>query len=141
MSSLKVIKTIEQYYTYCDELERLTSLEKLSRKDEEAIDLLEVLIEKWDDEHTTSEELHPVELLKQLMEMHGLTAAGLSKNTGIDKTVLSKIINHKKGFSKEVIRVLANYFKVSQEAFNKPYAVHESEETSIFLKQGGGRSR
>ena len=141
MSSLKVIKTIEQYYKYCDELERLTSLEKISREDQEAIELLEVLIEKWDDEHTTSEELHPVEMLKQLMDMHGLKSVGLSKNTGIDKTVLSKIINHKKGFSKEVIRVLANYFKVSQEAFNKPYAMHESEETSPTMKRGGVKSR
>ena len=141
MSNLKVVKTIEQYYAYCDELERLTSLDQLSPEDEEAIDLLEVLIEKWDDEHTTSEELHPVELLKQLMDMHGLRPAGLSKNTGIDKTVLSKIINHKKGFSKEVIRVLANYFKVSQEAFNKPYAVHESDETIPSMKAGGVKSR
>ncbi len=128
MSSLKVIISTEQYHMYCDELERLTSLEQLSNEDEENIDLLELLIEKWDDDHYKSEELHPIKLLKQLMEIHNLNATALSKNTGIDKTVLSKIINNKKGFSKDVIRTLSNYFKVNQEAFNKPYNIGELEE-------------
>lgn len=128
MSNLKVIKSIEQYHKYCDELERLTSLENISEKHEETIDLLTVLIEKWDQDHYKEDDIHPIELLKQLMDMHDLNAAKLSKYTGIDKTVLSKIINNKKGFSKEVIRVLADYFKVSQEAFNKPYAIGESDE-------------
>ncbi len=130
MNSLKVIKSIKQYHTYCDELERLTSLDQISREDEEIIDLLEVLIEKWDDEHSKTEEIHPVKLLKQLMDMHGLNATNLSKNTGIDKTVLSKIINNKKGFSKDVIRALSHYFKVSQEGFNKPYSIGEPIEPS-----------
>lgn len=130
MSNLKVIKTIEQYYTYCDELEKLTSLKQLSVENEEKIDLLTVLIEKWDDDHSSSVEMHPIELLKQLMDMHDLNAASLSKNTGIDKTVLSKMINHKKGFSKDVIRVLANYFKVKQEAFNRPFHIVELEKSA-----------
>lgn len=125
MNSLKVIKSIEQYHHYCDELERLMSLDPLSEEDQETIDLLEVLIEKWDDEHYTEAALHPVDLLKQLMEIHDLNATELAKKTGIDKTVLSKIINHKKGFSKEVIRALAGYFKVNQEGFKKPYPTGE----------------
>lgn len=122
MNTLKVIKSTEQYDEYCNELERLNSLMPLTSENEDRIDLLIVLIEKWDDEHGTSEDIHPVEMLKQLMEMHDLSAAELSKNTDIDKTVLSKILNYKKGFSKDVIRVLSNYFKVNQEAFNKPFA-------------------
>ena len=128
MNNLKVIKSIEQYHKYCNELEELTSRRKLTAEHEEKIDLLTVLIEKWDKDHYKSEDTHPVELLKQLMEMHDLNAATLSKNTGLDKTVLSKIINNKKGFSKEVIRILANYFKVNQEAFNKPYTIGEPEQ-------------
>lgn len=130
MRSIKVIKSLEQYNAYCDELERLTSLPRLSVEDEEQVELLSLLIEKWDETHMTSEALHPVELLKQLMDMHDVNAAELSKNTGIDKTVLSKIINNKKSFSKDVIRALAIYFKVKQEAFNKPYAVGESSNST-----------
>ncbi len=128
MNTLKVIKSIEQYHEYCDELERLNSLIPIATENEDRIDLLLVLIEKWDDEHDTSEDIHPVEMLKQLMEMHDLSASELSKNTDINKTVLSKILNYKKGFSKDIIRVLSDYFKVNQEAFNKPYALSESDE-------------
>ncbi len=131
MNNLKVIKSIKQYHEYCDELERLNSLKPISAEKEERIDLLTVLIEKWDEEHSDSADLHPVEMLKQLMEMHDLIPIELSQNTGIDKTVLSKILNFKKGFSKEVIRILSGYFKVNQEAFNKPYTLTESNEKAI----------
>ena len=40
---------------------------------------------------------------------------------GISKGYVSDILNYKKGLSKEVIRKLAEYFKVKQEAFNRPY--------------------
>lgn len=39
----------------------------------------------------------------------------------ISKGYVSDILNYKKGLSKEVIRKLAEFFKVSQEAFNRPY--------------------
>ncbi|MFZ1678405.1 MAG: helix-turn-helix domain-containing protein [Saprospiraceae bacterium] len=131
MNNLKVIKSIEQYNKYCDELERLISLRKPTAEEEEIIDLLTVLIEKWDEEHSQTGDIHPVEILKQLMEMQELSAIALSKSTGIDKTVLSKILNYKKGFSKEVIRELAGYFKVNQAAFNKPYSITEADEKVV----------
>ena len=42
---------------------------------------------------------------------------------GISKSYVSEILNYKKGFSKSIIRQLSTYFKVSQEAFNRPYAL------------------
>ena len=126
----KVIKTGRQYNQYCKELEDLVMLKKKSKDQKDIIDLLTLLIEKWDDDHSSSVEMHPIELLKQLMDIHDLNAASLSKNTGIDKTILSKIINHKKGFSKDVIRTLANYFKVRQEAFNRPFHIIELEKSA-----------
>lgn len=148
MIKLKVIKTPEQYHQYCDEVERLTSLEQVSAENEEDIELLTVLIEKWDDEHSTSTDIPPVEMLHHLMAMHDLNAMALSQNTGIDKTILSKILNYKKGFSKETIRILSNYFKVNQEAFNKPYTLVEANKkvtgklkSNLSPIKEGGRQR
>jgi len=123
MNNYKVIKSLDQYNSYCDELERIATKEILSLEEEENIDLLTVLIEKWDEENSKSNDIHPVEMLKTLMAMHDINNEELSKRTGIDKTVLSKILNYKKGFSKDVIRELATYFKVNQEAFNRPYSL------------------
>ena len=39
----------------------------------------------------------------------------------ISKGVVSEILSYKKRFSKEVIRKLADFFKVSQEGFNQSY--------------------
>jgi HTH-type transcriptional regulator/antitoxin HigA len=44
---------------------------------------------------------------------------------------VSEILNYKKGFSKSIIRQLSTYFKVSQEAFNRPYALKQSALVSI----------
>ena len=39
----------------------------------------------------------------------------------LSKGTVSKILNYRKGLSKETIRKLSIYFKVSQDLFNRPY--------------------
>lgn len=50
-----------------------------------------------------------------------LKAKNLVEILQVSKGLVSDILNYKKGLSKDVIRGLAEYFKVSQEAFNRPY--------------------
>jgi HTH-type transcriptional regulator/antitoxin HigA len=45
----------------------------------------------------------------------------LSDILGLTKGTISKILNYNKGLSKDTIRKLSDYFKVSQETFNRPY--------------------
>ena len=90
------------------------------------IDLLTLLIEKWDIEHSTFNDSDPVELLKTLMEEHDLKAKDLVDILDLSKGTVSKILNYHKGLSKDTIRKLSDYFKLSQEAFNRPYRlIHE----------------
>lgn len=121
METLKytLIKTEEQYRNYCKTLQHLIVLGQNRVQDE--IELLTLLIEKWDDEHNSMKDLDPVELLKELMLEHQLKAKDLVDILGLSKGTVSKILSYNKGFSKEVIRTLSDYFKVSQEAFNRPY--------------------
>ena len=121
MGTLKytVIKTEEQYSNYCDILENLLLKEDAAFEDE--IELLTLLIEKWDNEHNSFDDLDPVELIKSLMEENKLKAADLTKILGLSKGTVSKILNYQKGLSKETIRKLSEYFHVSQEVFNRPY--------------------
>ena len=121
METLKytIIKTEKQYKDYCDKLEMLVCEENLTVQDE--IDLLTLLIEKWDNEHNTLMELSPIELLKSLMADHELKSKDLVNILGLSKGTVSKILNYQKGLSKETIRKLSDYFKLSQESFNRPY--------------------
>ena len=121
MGNLKytVIKDKAQYDKYCDILEELLFQDKQDIKDE--IELLTLLIEKWDFEHNTFDDSDPIELLKSLMTEHNLKAKDLVEILHLSKGSISKILNYHKGLSKETIRRLAEYFKISQEAFNRPY--------------------
>ena len=114
-----VIKTKEQYFEYCNKLEELLKLNQ--QKDNDEIELLELLIEKWDSDNNSFAELSPVELIKALMESNNLKSKDLVEILGLSKGTVSKILNYQKGLSKETIRKLSDYFKISQEAFNRPY--------------------
>jgi len=121
MGTLKytIIKTEEQYTNYCDVLEEM--IQKVDSAYEDEIELLTLLIEKWDNDHNSFSDLNPVELLKSLMEENNLKAADLTRILRLSKGTVSKILNYYKGLSKETIRKLSQYFQVSQEAFNRPY--------------------
>lgn len=121
MKTLKysVIKSEQQYNEYCNKLEQLLNHYNDSITDE--IELLTLLIEKWDEEHNSFRELNPVELLKKLMEENNQKAKDIAGILNLTKGTVSKILNYQKGLSKETIRKLAQHFKLNQEAFNRPY--------------------
>jgi HTH-type transcriptional regulator / antitoxin HigA len=121
MESLKysIIKTGKQYEAYCNILEELLVQDKNSLSDE--IELLTLLIEKWDKENNSFGELDPVELIKALMEENNLKPKNLIQILDLSKGTISKILSYHKGLSKDTIRKLSDYFKVSQEAFNRSY--------------------
>ncbi|MEP6610978.1 MAG: helix-turn-helix domain-containing protein [Mucilaginibacter sp.] len=120
-STLKytIIKNREQYNEYCAQLDAVLMQGGEVFQDE--IDLLTLLIEKYDEEHNTFRETDPITLLRSLMHDHHLKPQEMTAILGISKGYVSDILNYKKGLSKEVIRKLAEHFKVRQEAFNRPY--------------------
>jgi HTH-type transcriptional regulator/antitoxin HigA len=126
METLKytLIKDKLQYDAYCEALENLVLLDNDESHDE--IDLLTLLIDTWDVSHNSLIDLNPIELLKALMAEHHLKAQDLVNILDLSKGTISKILNYQKGLSKDTIRKLSDYFKVSQEGFNRPYKlIHE----------------
>ncbi|QNF31382.1 helix-turn-helix domain-containing protein (plasmid) [Adhaeribacter swui] len=127
----KVIKTEEEYQSYCKKLEDLVFTEIKTPTVNDEIELLTFLIEKWDQDHNTFQEADPIKLLKGLMAERHLKAKDLVEILGISKGLVSDILNYKKGLSKEVIRALAGFFKLSQEAFNRPYKLQATINSHI----------
>ena len=115
-----IIKSRDQYDTYCRILEELVNSETDEAVQDE-IDLVTLLIETFDEAHNTFAELDPIALLRSFMAEHHLKPRQLVEILGVGKGYVSDILNYKKGLSKEVIRKLAAHFKVRQEAFNRPY--------------------
>jgi HTH-type transcriptional regulator/antitoxin HigA len=133
----KVIASRRQYNEYCEILYSLLKSRNASKEDE--IELVTVLIEKWDNEHTTfNTDIDPIRLLKSLMEENKIDPNGLAKILGVTKGMVSEILNYHKGLSKNNIRTLAERFKMRQEAFNQPYSLRprkltQTPETHINL--------
>jgi HTH-type transcriptional regulator / antitoxin HigA len=122
----KVIKTLAQYKEYCDLLEEIVMIKKKNRQQQDTIELLTLLIEKWDEEHNTFQDAEPIELLSYLMKVNGLKAVDLARELAVSKSLISDILHYRRGLSRDIIRKLANRFKVSQELFNKPYKLISS---------------
>ena len=117
----RIIKTVAQYNSYCNKLESLTDRNRISKSMQDEIELLTLLIEKYDEDHNSFQVLNPVELLKALMKEHQMKAVDLARLLQVSEGLVSDMLKYKKGFSKETIRVISETFKVSQEAFNRPY--------------------
>lgn len=127
----KVITSKSQYKEYCNTLEQLVFSSVKDRNTKDEIALLTLLVEKWDIEHLSTTESDPVQLIHSFLKNHKLKAKDLVDILGISKGYVSDILNYKKGLSKEVIRKLADYFKVSQEAFNRPYKLKVPENAHL----------
>ncbi len=117
----KVIKTRSQYDEYCHALEQLLVNNVKDKNTEEEADLLTLLIEQWDNAHNTFTEADPVSLIKYLITEHKLKPKDLVAVLDVSKSLVSEILSYKKGLSKDIIRKLSAHFKLTQEAFNKPY--------------------
>lgn len=128
----KVITSEKQYDKYCKNLEELVFGEMKTKQIVDEIDLLTVLIEKWDRDHSIFDELDPVQLLHSFMSDHNLKAKDLAEILRVSKSLVSEILNYKKSMSKEIIRKLSSHFKVSQEAFNRPYKRKRNSKELIY---------
>ena len=117
----KIIKTDTQYKKYCNLLESLIDGGKKSKAIRDEIELLTLLIEKYDEAHNTFDDADPIELLKSLMKEHKMKAVDLSNLLNVSEGLISDMLNYKKGLSKDTIRILSEKFKLNQEAFNRPY--------------------
>lgn len=127
----KIIKNKTQYNQYCNQLEELVMSGSKGKAVQEEIDLLTLLIEKWDEEHNTFQEVDPIRLLHSLMADHEMKPKDLVALLEVSKGYVSEILNYKKGLSKDVIRKLSEKFKVSQEAFNREYKLKMPENSHL----------
>lgn len=120
----KVITSDAQYDKYCKTLEELVFSSSKAKGTKDEIELLTLLIEKYDEEHNTFEDVGPIELLKSLMKDHKMKSIDMAKLLNVSEGLVSDMLNYKKGLSKETIRILSERFKLKQEAFNRTYELN-----------------
>ena len=127
----KVVKNDLQYRFYCRRLEGLINQPYRNQFQNDQIDLLTVLVERYESEYVVKQDLDPIQLLRSLMKANYIRSVDLVRILNCSKGLVSDILNYKRGLSKESIRILSTHFKLRQEALNRPYALQEKKKKRI----------
>lgn len=85
---------------------------KLDEGEETYLDALSDLVATYEDEHHAIEPASDADMLRHLMDAKGISQATLSRDTSIPKSMVSEVLAGKKPFSRQMIRKLADYFRV-----------------------------
>jgi HTH-type transcriptional regulator/antitoxin HigA len=109
----------------------LVCIGKKTKAVQDEIELLNLLIEKYDAEHNSFDDANPIELIKALMKDHNMKADDVANLLMVSEGLVSDILNCKKGLSKETIRILSDRFKLNQEAYKRPYDLRLPESPKL----------
>lgn len=90
--------------------------DKITTEQERLLDLLTLLVEKYDEEHYQIPDAAPHEVIQYLMQERGLRNKDLEATLG-SRGVTSEVISGKRKPSKTQIKNLAEFFKVPPELF------------------------
>ncbi len=105
---LKLIRTEEEYDQAIERLGFLMDIEAEPNTPEgDELDILAVLIEKYEEENYEIPTLDPIEVIEFFMEQHGLERKDMIGIIG-DKTLVSRILNRKRKLTLDMIRNLMN---------------------------------
>lgn len=109
---LTSLKSEEQFQDAQAVLDKLLAKEKLTAGEEMYLDALSDLVATYEDAHYPIAPASDADMLRHLMEAKGVTQADLHRDTGLAKSSISEVLAGRKPFSRQMIRTLADYFKV-----------------------------
>lgn len=117
--TLKPIKTKKDYNQALERLEKIFDAKKGTKEGDE-LEVLSILIEKYEDEQFPIGLPDPIEAIKFRMEQLGYNQVDLAKVVGL-KSRASEILNKKRKLSLEMIRLLHNKLNIPTEVLIQPY--------------------
>jgi HTH-type transcriptional regulator / antitoxin HigA len=112
----RVIHNEEELELYTDALFQLTALDDPTSHQEEAIELLTLLIERYEREHYSLPAAEPVAVLRYLIDKQGLTQRALIPEFGSESAV-SMFMTGARNLTLDQVRRLSDRFKVPADIF------------------------
>lgn len=110
------IHSEEQLEAYSKALFRLTAEPHPTAAQVKAIELLTLLIERYEEEHYTVPKASPVDVLRFLIERHGLRQRDLAADLG-GESVVSEVLAGKRKLNAAHMEQLSKRFHVSPAVF------------------------
>lgn len=111
-----LIHSEAQLEAYTKALYALTSVARPTRAQVEAIDLLTLLIERYEEEHFSVPQASAPDVLRFLLERHGLKQRDLAADLG-GESVVSEVLSGKRKLNATHIEQLSRRFHVSPAVF------------------------
>src|SRR5258708_4715654 len=111
-----VIHNDAELEAYTDALFQLTALENPSRDEVEAIELLTLLVERYEQEHYAVPSPDPASVVRFLIEQQNLTQRDLVPQFGSESAVSMFLAGHR-NLTIEQVRKLSTRFKLPADVF------------------------
>jgi HTH-type transcriptional regulator / antitoxin HigA len=111
-----VIHSDEELAAYTKALSDLTAKPDPTPEEGEAIELLTLLIERYETEHDPVPDADPVDVLRYLLERNGLSQRDIAAELGSESTV-SLVLSGKRRLNRDHIARLSQRFHVSPSVF------------------------
>jgi len=122
----RVIHSDEELETYTNALFELTSKGNPSADEEHAIELLTLLIDRYESERFPVADAEPVDVLRFLLASNGLSQRDIVPELGSESTV-SLVLSGKRQLNRDHIARLSRRFNVSPAVFfGTGIALHEA---------------
>ena len=112
----RVIHNDDELEAYTESLFRLTALANPSHDEMEAIELLTLLVERYEQEHYSIPAAEPVSVVKFLIERQRLTQRDLIPQFGSESAV-SMFLSGQRNLTLEQVRRLSDRFKLPVDLF------------------------
>ena len=116
---LKLVKTEEDYKQALARLEEIFDALPNTKESDE-LEIISMLIEKYEEKHYKIEFPDPIEAIKSRMEQMGISQTELSSIVGL-KSRASEILNRKRKLTLEMIRKINDALKIPLEVLVQPY--------------------
>ena len=112
----RAIHNEREYRKYLGRVESLLNQKSRSSAENRYLELLSILVERYEDEQDPVEAPAPLDALKELMAANGMSQSALAKLLG-SSGIASEVLSGKRSLSKTHIRKLAVAFHVSTDLF------------------------
>jgi HTH-type transcriptional regulator/antitoxin HigA len=112
----RLIHSDAELAEYTEALFKLTAKANPSPEEEEAIELITLLVERYESERFPIPQTEPVDVLKFLLDRNSLSQRDIARELGSESTV-SLVLSGKRQLNRDHIAKLSQRFKVSPAVF------------------------
>jgi HTH-type transcriptional regulator / antitoxin HigA len=99
-------------------IDGLLDRRKLDDGEQDYLDVLSDLVEKYEDEHVPIPPASDGDIIRFLLELRALSQADLARQAGIAESTISAVLSGKRQLSRRHIGILATFFKVEPAVFS-----------------------